>query len=246
MNVKQFFGTFAIGALALSLICASGCQQQDGVRSSHSENNHGPIHVRIATDFGDMVVALSDSTPQHRDNFVKLVEENFYDSLLFHRVISGFMIQGGDPNSKGAPEGARLGNGGPGYTIPAEFHPDLLHYKGALAAARQGDPVNPERRSSGSQFYLVQGSTMAPAQIQSMEARINASRMADQPEFHYTEEQLARYAEVGGTPFLDQQYTVFGQVIEGLEVIDSIAAVSTARGDRPFEDIRMTMEVVRN
>jgi peptidyl-prolyl cis-trans isomerase B (cyclophilin B) len=236
MNVKQFFGSFAMVAFAMAMISAGGCQQE----------SQGPVRVRISTDYGNMVVALSDSTPQHRDNFLKLVEEGYYDSLLFHRVISGFMIQGGDPNSKAAPAGARLGNGGPGYTVPAEFNPHLLHYKGALAAARQGDQVNPERNSSGSQFYLVQGSTMGAAQVQSMENRINAGRMADQPEFHYSEEQLARYAEVGGTPFLDQQYTVFGQVVEGLDVIDSIAGVETARGDRPLEDIRMFMEILKN
>ena len=244
MNVKQIFDSIVMFVAALLLILASGCQQEGGVATSTSKKN-GPVHVRISTDFGDMVVALSDSTPLHRDNFVKLVEEQFYDSLLFHRVISGFMVQGGGPGSKNAPAGARLGNGGPGYTIPAEFHPDLLHVKGALAAARQGDQVNPERKSSGSQFYLVQGSVLPESQIRSMETRINASRMADQPEFHYTDEQIAAYEAVGGTPFLDQQYTVFGQVIEGLEVIDAIAAVEKARGDRPVEDVRMFMEIVR-
>jgi peptidyl-prolyl cis-trans isomerase B (cyclophilin B) len=244
MDVKQIFGWVVGLSLALGLISASGCEGGQGVQASLNQAKSNPSRVQITTPYGAMVVALSDSTPEHRDNFLKLAAEGFYDSLLFHRVISGFMIQGGDPNSRGAAPGTRLGNGGPGYTVPAEMNPSLLHFKGALAAARQGDHVNPERRSSGSQFYLVQGSKMPASKVLSMENRINAGALPGQPEFHYTEEDLERYANIGGTPFLDQQYTVFGQVIEGLDIIDSIAAVRTAPGDRPVEDVWMTVEIL--
>jgi len=199
-----------------------------------------------------MVVQLSDSTPQHRDNFVKLVEEGFYDSLLFHRVIKEFMVQGGDPQSKGASENARLGNGGPGYTIEAEIRPDHLHIKGALAAARQGDNLNPEKRSSGSQFYLVQGRPFSEVEMSGIEGRIanfaneygNGLQNVENGQFVYSAESREAYQRLGGTPFLDMQYTVFGYVVEGLSVIDSIAAVETdrRRGDRPVEDVVMSMK----
>ena len=199
-----------------------------------------------------MVVQLSDSTPQHRDNFVKLVEEGFYDSLLFHRVIKEFMVQGGDPQSKGASENARLGSGGPGYTIEAEIRPDHLHIKGALAAARQGDNINPEKRSSGSQFYLVQGRPFSEVEMSGIEGRIanfaneygNGLQNVENGQFVYSAESREAYQRLGGTPFLDMQYTVFGYVVEGLSIIDSIAAVETdrRRGDRPVEDVVMSMK----
>ena len=199
-----------------------------------------------------MVVQLSDSTPQHRDNFVKLVEEGFYDSLLFHRVIKEFMVQGGDPQSKGASENTRLGSGGPGYTIEAEIRPDHLHIKGALAAARQGDNINPEKRSSGSQFYLVQGRPFSEVEMSGIEGRIanfaneygNGLQNVENGQFVYSAESREAYQRLGGTPFLDMQYTVFGYVVEGLSVIDSIAAVETdrRRGDRPVEDVVMSMK----
>ena len=193
--------------------------------------------VLIHTEYGDMIVELYDKTPIHKENFLKLAGSGFYDSTLFHRVINGFMIQGGDPDSKGAPAGMRLGNGGPDYTLEAEFDTTLIHKKGALAAARKGDGVNPEQRSSGSQFYIVQGKIFNDEGLDRMEEHIAESN----PGFSYTEEQREIYKTIGGTPHLDMAYTVFGQVVEGVNVIDSIAAVRT-RGSRPVEDVIMTME----
>jgi peptidyl-prolyl cis-trans isomerase B (cyclophilin B) len=201
----------------------------------------GPKRVLIETSFGEMILELSDSTPGHRDNFVKLVDEGFYDGLLFHRVIQDFMVQGGDPGSRGAKPGKRLGSGGPGYTLDAEIRADHLHTKGALSAARQGDNVNPAKKSSGSQFYLVQGKPQSQAQMRKTQRRVQSKA----PEFEYTEDQLAQYATAGGTPFLDMDYTVFGYVVAGIDIIDSIAAVETARGDRPVEDVIMNMRVIR-
>lgn len=191
--------------------------------------------IQIETSMGNMLVKLYQETPQHRDNIIKLAEQGFYNDLIFHRVISGFMIQGGDPNSKGAAPGAQLGSGGPSYTIPAEFNKDLIHQKGALAAARTGDQVNPMKKSSGSQFYIVQGSLQNDNAL---------SRIEDQKGIKYTAEQKKIYNEVGGTPFLDNEYTVFGQVIDGLDVIDKIAATPTMRGDRPEKDVWMRIKVL--
>ena len=196
--------------------------------------NEKETMIEIITDYGTMKAKLYDSTPLHRDNMVKLIKEGFYDGLLFHRVISDFMIQGGDPNSKDAPPNQPLGSGGPGYQIDAEI--GALHYKGAIAAARTGDGVNPQRRSSGSQFYIVQGKPLSDAQL---------DMMAGQSGTEYTPEQRAKYKEVGGVPFLDNQYTVFGEVVEGLDVIDKIAAVQTAPGDRPVEDVKMTIRLLK-
>jgi len=192
--------------------------------------------VEIITEFGTMKVRLYDETPLHRDNFIKLVEEGFYNDLLFHRVIKNFMVQGGDPNSKGAEPNTPLGNGGPGYTIPAEIKPGLFHKKGVLSAARLGDQMNPEKASSGSQFYLVQGTKVPAATLQQFAARSG---------YQYSPEQIEAYETVGGTPHLDGQYTVFGEVIEGLDIIDKIAAVPTAPGDRPLKDVKMTMRIVK-
>lgn len=189
---------------------------------------------------GRMVVALYNETPEHRDNFLKLVQEGFYDSLLFHRVIPGFMVQGGDPESRSAAPGQMLGNGGPGYTVPAEIVPGLVHTKGALAAARQGDQVNPEKRSSGSQFYLVQGKPFQPNELDMVAQR--ASRYGTP--VTYSEEQKETYATEGGAPHLDGSYTVFGEVVEGLDVIDRIAAVQRDGRDRPVSDVRMFMRVL--
>ena len=200
--------------------------------------------VKISTQFGDMIILLYDDTPQHRDNFIKLAEEGFYNDLLFHRVINQFMIQGGDPNSRDAAPNARLGSGGPGYKVPAEFVDEHIHVKGALAAARQGDQVNPKRESSGSQFYVVHGKPVTEAQLVQMEAMRNRGKSEDQV-FKYTPEQVERYKTVGGTPFLDGQYTVFGEVVSGMEVVDAIAAVKTAPGDRPVEDVKMTVTIVK-
>ena len=192
--------------------------------------------VEIGTNHGRMLVELFDDTPQHRDNFLKLAEEQFYDGLIFHRVIDGFMIQGGDPGSRDAPANAPLGTGGPGYQLPAEITEQHIHLKGALAAARTGDAVNPEKRSSGSQFYIVQGSPVPEHVLAMVEARNG---------IQYSPEQRALYAELGGTPHLDMAYTVFGRVIEGLDVIDKIASVSTDPRDRPVEDLKMKVVVVK-
>ena len=189
--------------------------------------------VRIETPMGDMLARLSNLTPQHQDNFTKLVEESFYDSLLFHRVIDGFMIQGGDPNSKNASPSAQLGSGGPGYQVPAEFDPSLAHVKGAIAAARTN---NPEKLSSGSQFYIVHGRPVTEAEL---------SRQESQTGVRYPSEVRETYLKEGGVPFLDQNYTVFGQVIEGLDVIDKIAATTTGAADRPREDVTMKISLVR-
>lgn len=188
----------------------------------------GSQYVLIKTEYGDMKVELYNSTPQHRDNFVKLVKEGFYDDLLFHRVIQGFMIQGGDPLSKGAPMNKTLGVGGPGYTIPAEI--GSPHFKGVLAAARLGGPTNPEKRSSGSQFYIVQGSPQPRSQVEAVAKGKNLS---------YNESQIEKYETLGGYPMLDGDYTVFGELVSGLDVIDKIAAVATNEADRPVKDVKM-------
>ena len=182
----------------------------------------------IHTDYGDMKGFLYNETPQHRDNFVKLVKQGFYNGTLFHRVIPGFMIQGGDPNSKTAKPGQQLGNGDAGYTVPAEFNPALIHKKGALAAARQGDEVNPKKASSGCQFYIVEGK---PCPAASLPAK-------------YTDAQKKTYETLGGVPFLDGGYTVYGEITEGLDIIDKIANVERDRSDRPKTDIKMTVKVI--
>lgn len=211
----------------LLLVFSAGC----GIFKKKSKDKK----VKIETEYGDIVVKLYNETPQHRDNFVKLVKEGFYDDLLFHRIIKNFMIQGGDPDSKGAPSGKMLGMGGPGYTIPAEFDSSLIHKKGALAAARMPDNMNPKKESSGSQFYIVQGTTFSEE---------NLKRLSMQTGVSYTPEQIEVYKTIGGYPPLDMQYTVFGEVVEGLEVIDKIAAVQTAAGDRPLKDVKMKMKLI--
>lgn len=188
--------------------------------------------VTIETTYGNMQVELYNSTPLHRDNFVKLVKEGYYDDLLFHRVIQGFMIQGGDPDSKNASPGQRLGMGGPGYRIPAEI--GAPHFKGTLAAARTGGPGNPDKESSGSQFYIVQGTQQTS---QSLDGVARSKGIS------YNEAQIKKYVEVGGTPALDNDYTVFGEVVSGLDVIDKIAAVQKDPSDRPVEDVRMKIRM---
>lgn len=193
----------------------------------------GYTYALISTDFGDMKVKLYNTTPLHRDNFIQLAEKGFYDGTLFHRIIPGFMIQGGDPDSKTAPANQALGMGGPGYEIPAEI--GALHIKGALAAART---QNPEKKSSGSQFYIVQGQPVTAEQLDGMAAGRGGA---------YSDLQKELYTELGGTPQLDFEYTVFGEVVEGLDVIDMIAKVATNRqlGDRPVEDVRMTVKILK-
>lgn len=191
--------------------------------------------VLIETPYGNMEVELFEQTPLHRDNFLKLAEEGFYNDLLFHRIIDGFMIQGGDPESKNAPANKQLGSGGPGYQVDAEIKQGLYHRKGALAAARTGDQVNPEKKSSGSQFYIVQGTKVPEIQLEQLETRKGIK---------YTDEQKKIYTEIGGTPFLDMEYTVFGQVISGLEVIDKIAKIKGNSSNRPNEDVWMRIKVI--
>ncbi|MCF6358857.1 MAG: peptidylprolyl isomerase, partial [Draconibacterium sp.] len=237
--------------------------------------------VLIKTEFGEIKVKLYDDTPKHKENFIKLVNDGFYNDLLFHRVINHFMIQGGDPRSLNAGKNIMLGGGGPDYTLPAEIIPKYYHKKGARAAARTGNARNPERRSSGSQFYIIQGKVYNQEELDLMEIRINdqkkeellkkhLSAMKDEiiefkknddrvgfdkrfteerelvdsiyaagPQFAYTEEQRKAYTTIGGYPSLDGEYTIFGEVVEGLDVLDKIAAVETDKQDRPINNITM-------
>ncbi len=220
----------ALLTLFLALSVSLFAQKEESVAIDTSAKGQMVI---ISTEFGDMKVLLYDATPKHRDNFVKLVESGFYDSLLFHRVIRNFMIQGGDPLSKTADSVQSLGMGDIGYTIPAEFVDSLFHRKGALCAARTS---NPEKASSGCQFYIVQGQVLSPEQVNMLEMQQGVKLSAAQKE---------AYSTVGGTPQLDRNYTVYGQVIEGLDVIDKIAGVKTRPGDRPVQDVRMTMKMVK-
>ncbi len=243
--------------------------------------------LKIETTVGDIVVKLYNETPHHRDNFIKLAEDGTYEGTLFHRVIKDFMIQAGDPDSKEAPKGKTLGSGDVGYTVPAEFvYPKYFHKKGALAAARQGDNVNPNKESSGCQFYIVTGKVFSDSALLSMESQKNQNRLTDifnamaqkrmkdiykmrkandqeglmnlqdtlftqaeaeaakQPEFHFTPEQVKAYTTIGGTPHLDGEYTVFGEVVEGMDIIDKIQTVKTDRNDRPDVDIKIKKVVV--
>lgn len=251
------------------------------------------VKVAINTTLGKIVVKLYNQTPKTRDNFIKLVKEKFYDSTLFHRVIQQFMIQGGDPQSKHAKPGTMLGNGDAGYTVPAEFVPELFHKKGALATARQGDEVNPTKASSGCQFYIVQGKVFTNDELDMYEQRMNMglkqqifTKLITQPQyatqkqkfiqyqndnnvdslralstkfeplidsaynkmdhFRFTQEQRKAYTTVGGAPHLDGNYTVFGEVIEGLDIVDKIAAVQVDGNNRPVQDVRiLSMEIVQ-
>ena len=190
--------------------------------------------VEIETEYGTMKVVLYDETPIHRDNFVKLVKEGFYDDLLFHRVIKDFMIQGGDPNSKDAPAGTTLGSGGPGYTLEAEI--GAPHLRGRLAAARTGGASNPDKRSSGSQFYIVHGRKFTDPGLNALEKQKGIT---------YNETQRAEYKDIGGAAELDMEYTVFGEVIEGFDVIDKVVLENVDRNNRPVKDVKMKIRVVR-
>ena len=198
--------------------------------------------IELITDSGRIVLRLSDSTPLHRDNFLQLIKERYYNGILFHRVISKFMIQAGDPKSKLAKKGEELGNGGLPYTIPAEIVPSLFHRKGVLAAARMGDNVNPYRESSASQFYIVQGKKFTPASLDSVETfRLKGNKIPPN--------NREIYQTIGGAPHLDGSYTIFGEVVQGLEVVDKIASIKTSGkegGDRPLEDIHIVkMRLIR-
>lgn len=258
------------------------------------------VKVKMKTNFGDVTLLLYDETPIHRDNFIKLVGSKFYNELLFHRIIKDFMIQGGDPESKGAPAGKQLGNGGPGYTLKAEIMPTkFIHKKGALSAARLGDQMNPAKESSGSQFYIVTGKITPRASLEQQLVQVNTqaenaaieaflktpegapymtkiqefqamyqkdnTKMTEaqnginalvnefRPKalkgfvpFKYTEEQIKIYETIGGTPFLDGGYTVFGEVLQGLDIVEKMGAVATNPGDRPKEDVKIiTMEMIK-
>ena len=240
----------------------------------------------IETDYGNMKVRLFKETPEHQKNFIKLAKQGYFDGMLFHRVIQNFMIQGGDPESKTAKTGERLGSGGPGYTIPAEFNQQFFHKKGALSAARQPDDVNPDKESSGSQFFIVQGKQFTPEEVENLQQSKNSGRAGmvfrrlfnekkdeimklrqdgkdDEfnirvaelqekaeaeakliPDYIFSPEQIKAYSTVGGYPSLDNEYTVFGEVIEGLEVIDKIAAQGTDPADRPLQDIKFKVTVI--
>lgn len=187
--------------------------------------------VTLQTTAGTIKIKLYDETPKHKENFLKLLGQGYYNGLLFHRVISDFMIQTGDPNSRDARPGASLGNGGPNYTIPAEFNPSLFHKKGAVAAARRSDEVNPQKESSGSQFYIVQGRAYNTAQLN---AFVESSK-----HLPFTPEEITAYTTIGGVPHLDNAYTVFGEVIEGLDIIDAIASVQTDQRNRPVTDVKI-------
>ncbi|MDR2563546.1 MAG: peptidylprolyl isomerase [Prevotellaceae bacterium] len=191
------------------------------------------VKALISTSEGKISVQLYDETPLHRDNFVKLSKTGFYDGTIFHRVIQNFMIQGGDPESKNPKPDGNYGVGGPGYTIPAEIKPQFFHKKGALSAARQGDQVNPEKKSSGSQFYIVQGNVYTLESLQSLEKQ----KQQANPSFKFSEEAIKAYTTVGGTPHLDGEYTVYGEVIEGLDTVDKIAGSPTNQRDRPVKDL---------
>ncbi len=201
-----------------------------------AKNSFQQVHLKIETDSGTMVVKLYNQTPLHRDNFVKLAKKHFYDGLLFHRVIKDFMIQGGDPDSKDAKPGAQLGEGGLKYTMHAEFDSTLFHKKGALAMARDGDDVNPKKASSSTQFYIVEGKTFTDADMDKMQSRFKIKI----PEDH-----RAIYRTIGGAPFLDMNYTVFGEVISGLDVVDKIANVPKDAHDRPLTDVKMKISVLK-
>ncbi len=241
---KLLFCTMCFSVLSMSILAQSKSAtttkkpavSKAPVKSpiTKEEEIPGNIKVKITTDLGEIMVRLYDATPKHRDNFIKLVEEGFYDSLLFHRIIQGFMIQGGDPMSKNAEPGTMLGMGGGDMErIPAEFDQKIIHKKGALAAARDG---NPEKASSACQFYIVQGNPTPPEQL---------DMMSKQKGYVYTPEQKNIYKTLGGTPFLDMEYTVFGEVISGLSVIDKIAASDKDGSDRPKKDIRMKMVLIK-
>jgi peptidyl-prolyl cis-trans isomerase B (cyclophilin B) len=230
-----FSGLFTIS-------CANKVAQSNTVQTENNKKETKKQEIKekqtmilISTNYGDMKAVLYNETPQHRDNFIKLAKEGYFNGTLFHRVIEGFMIQGGDPDSKTAKKGQQLGQGGPSYTIPAEFNQALIHKKGALAAARMGDNVNPQKASSGSQFYIAQGKVYSEAELNNFEMRMGKK---------FNELQKKTYSTAGGVPFLDYDYTVFGQVIEGLDVIDKIAKAQKDRSDRPLEDIKMTVSII--
>lgn len=277
--MKRFAILFTL--MACCLMACTGNQK----KTTDMETGNETL-VRLETTMGNITVKLYNETPKHRDNFIKLVKEGTYDSTLFHRVIKNFMIQAGDPQSKTATDTTTLGNGDVDYTLPAEFNPKFFHKKGALAAARLGDDVNPKKESSGCQFYIVTGRKFSEAQMISMENQLNDARLenvfnelarkhmkeiykmrkagdndgllelqdsletqaraivAKKPALKFSREQIAAYTTVGGAPHLDGAYTVFGEVTDGMDVVDKIQAVKTNRADRPETDVRILKATV--
>lgn len=271
-----------VAVLAMASLTLSASSSQPTNTNAKTVNATDTLtQVELKTSLGDIVVALYNETPKHRDNFIKLVNDGYYDGVLFHRVIKDFMVQTGDGNSKTATPGQMLGDGDPGYTIPAEFvYPKYFHKRGALAAARTGDQVNPERASSGSQFYIVTGKLYSSSELEMMKARLadgkkqgifqklamqhrdeiikmqstqdsaglqalqekliaqTEAEYANDP-FRLTDQQMDAYTTVGGTPHLDGQYTVFGEVVKGMDVVDAIQNVKTGANDRPEEDVKI-------
>ncbi|MCD6557400.1 MAG: peptidylprolyl isomerase [Bacteroidales bacterium] len=276
-TLKQLIFFTAIALFSVSS-CQSGNTNKNEVNTSGIGNKtDGDTLILIETPYGNMKIKLYDQTPKHKANFIKLAKEGYYNDLLFHRVINQFMIQGGDPDSKNAPAGKMLGNGGPGYEIDAEFNDSLFHKKGVIAAAREGDDVNPLKKSSGSQFYIVQGRIFTDEELDKLEEQSSVGNyIASHSEitkeatnyritgnnsaFNKLIEAIKKkdnfkitkisdykrtiYKTIGGTPHLDNNYTVFGELVEGLDVIDKIAAVKTDKNDRPIEDVKMTIKVI--
>ena len=268
----------------LILCCITACTGNQ--KKNNNMANDNATLVKIETTMGDITVKLYDETPKHKENFIKLVKEGVYDSTLFHRVIKNFMIQAGDPTSKTASATDTLGSGDVGYTIPAEFNPKFFHKRGVLAAARQGDDVNPNKESSGCQFYIVTGRKFSEAQMINMENQMNEARLdtvfqalarkhmkeiyktrkandmeglmelqdslenqarkevAKEPALKFTPEQIKAYTTVGGAPHLDGNYTVFGEVVDGMNVVAEIETAKTNRQDRPTQDIRILKATV--
>lgn len=230
----------------LMLACSQSSQADTATTGSDNQEQKNPTKkkkpaqmtkVLLKTSMGDIVIALYDETPLHKENFIKLVNDKYYDGVLFHRIIQNFMIQTGDPESKAAKPGQMLGNGGPGYTIPAEFVPGLYHKRGAVAAARMGDNVNPKKESSGSQFYIVDGRVFSTNDL---------NRVIQMTGKTYSMDQIKDYTSIGGAPHLDGDYTVFGEVVSGMEIVDKIAAQQKDGRDRPIEDIKIiSAEIIK-
>ncbi|RUT73161.1 peptidylprolyl isomerase [Ancylomarina longa] len=261
------------------LFLLASCQQNSKIGTKNRI-------IEIETDYGDMTIRLYDETPKHRDNFIKLASQNYYNGTLFHRVINGFMIQGGDPDSKGSKPGQHLGEGGPGYQIAAEINPKFFHKKGVIAAARESDDVNPEKKSAGSQFYIAQGKVYTKGALDSVQMQLNSrlkSKIFNQiqrenvealtksqtdgdmnkmteivdriqnevdsifnsSKIEFTKDQIEVYTTVGGIPHLDGNYTVFGEVVKGMDVIDKIAAVEKDDFDRPIKDVEMKVKILK-
>lgn len=247
-NLPKLIVLFCV-ALMMNTSCSSAKNQQEEnekvnnneafpveseIKKDSMKNN---TKILISTTLGDITIILYEETPQHRDNFIKLVNENYYDGVLFHRIIKEFMIQTGDPDSKNAKPNVQLGMGGPGYTTPAEFVPSLYHKRGAVAAARTGDQINPQKASSGSQFYIVDGRKWTTVEL---------NQIAAQTGKQFSPEQIETYTTIGGVPFLDADYTVFGEVISGMEVVDKIASQPKDRFDRPTADIKILSTKIIN